>query len=410
MRRKLLTFVVAIVTVSTMSLASYSEVAASTKSDLNNQKKELEKKQSEVKSELNEKKGEFEQVEAQIDKLNQDIKQLDLAQAETGNNIRTQEAEIIKTEEGIVQTQEEIKVVEARIAERNELLKERVKTLQATGGMVQYLEVLLGSKSFSDFIDRATAVSTIYKADKDIIKQHEEDKALVEKKKNELEELLQSLETRLGELENLLVTQKAQAKQKQSLMGTLEAKQEEMQHEIHDIEDEAAIIAAEKAAIVKELARIKRAEEEAKKQKQAGQTVTNPSPSSTGFIRPAAGPVTSEFGPRWGRMHNGIDIGKRGGSVPIVAAAAGTVSTSKYSSSYGNVVYVVHSMNGKIYTTVYAHMESRSVSVGQAVGQGQTLGYMGNTGRSTGPHLHFEIHVGGWSKSNARNPRNYVNF
>ncbi|KAA0548787.1 peptidoglycan DD-metalloendopeptidase family protein [Bacillus sp. BGMRC 2118] len=408
MRRKLLTLVVAIVTVGTMSLASYSEVSASTKSDLNNQKKELEQKQSEVKSELNDKKDEYEQVGAQIEKLNQDIKQLDLAQAETGNNIRTQESEITKTEEGIVQTQEEIKVVEARIAERNELLKERVKTLQATGGMVQYLEVLLGSKSFSDFIDRATAVSTIYKADKDIIKQHEEDKALVEQKKAELEQLLQNLETRLGELESLLATQKEQAKQKQSLMGTLEATQEEMQHEIHEMEDEAAIIAAEKAALVKEIERINKAEQ-ATQQSGSGQ-VTNVTPSSSGFIRPAAGPVTSEFGARWGRMHKGIDIGKRGSSVPIVASAAGTVSTSKYSSSYGNVVYVVHSIGGQIYTTVYAHMESRSVSAGQAVSQGQILGYMGNTGRSTGPHLHFEVHVGGWSSSNATNPRNFVNF
>lgn len=400
----------AFVTVSSFSFASYNEVFASTKSDLNNQKKELEKKQSEVKSELNDKKDEFEQVESQIDQLEKEIKQLDLAQAKIGGDIRQNEAETKKTEEGIVQTQEEIKVVEARIAERNELLKERVKSLQATGGMVQYLEVLLGSKSFGDFIDRATAVSTIYQADKGIIKQHEEDKALIEKKKAELEGLLQNLEKRLGELESLLAKQKEQEKQKASLMGSLETKKEEMQHEIHEIEDEAAIIAAEKRAIVQELARIKRAEEEAKRQQQSGQTVTAPSPSSSGFIRPAAGPVTSEFGPRWGRMHKGIDIGKRGGSVPIVASASGTVSTSKYSSSYGNVVYVVHSMNGQIYTTVYAHMESRSVSVGQAVQQGQILGYMGNTGRSTGPHLHFEVHVGGWGSSNARNPRNYVNF
>jgi murein DD-endopeptidase MepM/ murein hydrolase activator NlpD len=183
-----------------------------------------------------------------------------------------------------------------------------------------------------------------------------------------------------------------------------------MQHEIHEIEDEAAIIAAERAAVVKELERIKRAEEEAKKQQQSGQTVTSTPASSSGFIRPAAGPVTSEFGPRWGRNHNGIDIGKRGSSVPIVASAAGTVSTSTYSSSYGNVVYVVHSVNGQMFTTVYAHMESRSVSAGQTVGQGQILGYMGSTGRSTGPHLHFEIHKGGWSKSNAVNPRNYINF
>ncbi|TCT18756.1 peptidase M23-like protein [Melghiribacillus thermohalophilus] len=129
-------------------------------------------------------------------------------------------------------------------------------------------------------------------------------------------------------------------------------------------------------------------------------------------MRPAQGPVTSSFGPRWGSYHYGIDIGRRGTNVPVVAAYSGYVIKSYYSSSYGNVVFLAHTIDGQVYTTVYAHLENREVSDGQFVQKGQRLGYMGNTGHSTGPHLHFEIHKGSWTydKRNAVNPRQYINF
>ncbi|MCP8968126.1 SH3 domain-containing protein [Ectobacillus ponti] len=124
---------------------------------------------------------------------------------------------------------------------------------------------------------------------------------------------------------------------------------------------------------------------------------------------PAEGSITSEFGIRWGSMHYGIDIAKAG-TVEVKAAAAGTVCKSYYSNSYGNVVFVAHRLNGTLYTTVYAHLKSRSVNVGQQVQQGQLLGYMGNTGDATGQHLHFELHKGEWTsgKTNALNPLLYL--
>lgn len=131
------------------------------------------------------------------------------------------------------------------------------------------------------------------------------------------------------------------------------------------------------------------------------------------FMRPATGQVTSPYGSRWGSIHYGIDIGLGGRSnVPVVAAADGEVTRSAYSSSYGNVVYIKHKLNGKTYETVYAHMANRAVALGAKVKQGQFLGYIGNTGDSTGPHLHFEIHEGSWTanKQNARNPALFVNF
>ncbi|USK67770.1 M23 family metallopeptidase [Peribacillus frigoritolerans] len=120
---------------------------------------------------------------------------------------------------------------------------------------------------------------------------------------------------------------------------------------------------------------------------------------------PAKGTFTSGYGSRWGKLHAGIDLANPAANVPIVAAADGTVIRSYYSSSYGNVVFVSHNIEGKVYTTLYAHMESRLVSNGQSISKGQQIGYMGNTGRSTGKHLHFEIHDGAW-----KNPINPMKF
>jgi len=131
--------------------------------------------------------------------------------------------------------------------------------------------------------------------------------------------------------------------------------------------------------------------------------------NSTGFIRPCEGVVTSEMKQRWGRAHEGLDIAKAG-TVPIKAAASGTVSKSYVSASYGEVIFIVHNINGKTYETVYGHMRkgSRRFKVGDKVNQGTQIGLMGNTGRSTGQHLHFEIHNGRWK--NPVNPRNFIKF
>ncbi|MGD6836606.1 SH3 domain-containing protein [Bacillus thuringiensis] len=129
----------------------------------------------------------------------------------------------------------------------------------------------------------------------------------------------------------------------------------------------------------------------------------------SGFIKPAAGNYSSGFGKRDGHMHYGLDIAASG-KVPVVAAADGIVTRSYYSASYGNVVFVSHNITGQTYTTVYAHLNSRSISAGQSVKQGQQIGIMGNTGQSEGQHLHFEIHKGEWNaqKSNAVNPKLYI--
>jgi murein DD-endopeptidase MepM/ murein hydrolase activator NlpD len=121
---------------------------------------------------------------------------------------------------------------------------------------------------------------------------------------------------------------------------------------------------------------------------QVGETST---PSSAGLIWPVSGPITSPFGWRWGRMHQGIDIGVPMGT-PIKAAAAGTIIYCGWESGYGNLTVID---NGGNLATAYGHQSSIAVRCGEQVAQGQAIGYVGCTGHCTGPHLHFEVRING---------------
>ena len=122
--------------------------------------------------------------------------------------------------------------------------------------------------------------------------------------------------------------------------------------------------------------------------------------SPSGLIWPFRGRVTSEYGYRWGRLHAGIDIAAPSGT-PIRAVKAGRVIFAGTMSGYGIAVVIDH---GGGFSTLYAHQSRLGSSKGQSVPQGQVIGYVGSTGRSTGPHTHLETRVGG----SARNPRAYL--
>ena len=144
---------------------------------------------------------------------------------------------------------------------------------------------------------------------------------------------------------------------------------------------EVEALAAESAALA---AQIRDAQEG------AGSTGTG-QPSAAGFIWPCDGVVVSGFGMRWGRMHEGIDIGCAYGT-PNRAAASGTIIYAGWLGGYGNLVVVDH---GNGLSTAYAHASSILVGVGQSVSQGETVSLVGSTGNSSGPHLHFEVRVNG---------------
>lgn len=435
----------------TLGLSGLSAALPQTASaeNLDDQLNNVKEKQSSNQQELQKKESELADVKAEQEDVQAEIEQLNKEVAETDDKITAKEKEIKDTNAEIDQLKEDIKALEERIAERDKLLKDRVRSMQQNGGgTVDYMEVLLGATDFGDLVERVLALNTIADQDKKILEEHKADKEAVEEKKAQVEEKLASLEENKSELENLKQELDAKKAKKDKLMKSLEAEEGELHNHMMDLNETAELLAAQETAVKQEIKRAeeaaRKAEEErkaaakaakekaeaeaqAKKEAAASSSKSSssnssssnsapaptpapaPSSSNASFIKPAAGPITSGLGRRWGTFHAGIDIAQ-GGQNPVSAAADGTVLRSYKSDSYGNVVFLTHSINGQMYTTVYAHMQNRAVSTGQTVSQGTYLGTMGNTGHSTGQHLHFEIHKGSWnsSKSNAVDPMNYI--
>jgi peptidoglycan hydrolase CwlO-like protein len=396
-------------------------VLASKLSDLKNQKDQISNERGGVESEIDAAKEQINQIKMEQNEVRNQIERFDLAINDTSNKISEKNFHIDNTKKDIGILKVEIKELEERIAKRNELLKDRARNFQETGGAISYIDVLMGAQSFSDFIDRFSAVATIMEADQDILRKHTEDKELLEKKKVEVETKLANLVKMRKELETLKASLHAKKAEQNKLLAKLEVQEEEIHEHKLAAEEQAAILAAQESAIKKaiQMEQKRIAEEEERRRKEAeaaknnanqgGGSHTTPPVSDGSFTKPAQGTFTSGFGHRWGRFHYGVDIANRS-DVPIVAAASGVVIQSYYSSSYGNVIFIAHSINGQIFTSVYAHMSSRHVGEGAVVSKGQQIGIMGNTGDSQGQHLHFELHRGPWNdaKSNAVNPLSYV--
>ncbi|WP_173915625.1 murein hydrolase activator EnvC [Halobacillus sp. Marseille-Q1614] len=410
--------------------------------ELEEEKGNVGDKKSKISEDKSKTEEEIAQNEAEQEKTEKQMEKIDKQLSETQEKLRQKETEIKETEEQITQLKKEIEELQKRIKEREELLTERLRALQKSGGDVQYLEVLMGAQSFGDFLDRASAVTTIMDQDKNIMDTHMKEKQLLEEKQIEVKQKKEDLVSQKADLEEIKADLDKQMAEKEKLMEELEVQEKELHDHKMDLEEEESLLKSQEAAIqsamknaeneeseiqaeIERQAELERQREAERKKQEAAKSSSSSSSSSASpapapkpaalssgdkFIRPAAGPITSEMGARWGSNHAGMDIG--GNGTPIKAAASGEVLRSYYSSSYGNVVYLTHYIDGKVYTTVYAHMQNRQVSSGDTVSQGQQLGLMGNTGQSTGPHLHFELHEGAWnaSKSNAVNPRNYINF
>lgn len=400
---------------------------------LENEKKEVQEKKSELESEITQKEEKIGEIKQQKVGVEQEIKRLDAAVSETRSKIDGTKAQIQETKEEIERLEAEMKILEERIHKRDELIKERMRSLQQSGGVVSYVDVLLGAKSFNDFINRVSAVSTFVQADREIMKEHESDIKQLEENKEEVKTLLAQQEDQLKELDRLEVQLQGQIQEQNKVMAQLEVEEQKMHEELHALEDVGELLASQEKAIQMEInawnqkqkeleEQRRKAEEERKKAEAEGTTPPPPPPpvvNNGAFINPTTGRLTSRFEMRWGKMHFGIDIGKGGrvGNVPIYAAASGTITRSRLESSYGNVIMITHYINGRQMTTVYAHLDQRFVSQYDRVEQGQLIGYMGNTGDSTGPHLHFEIYDGPYSPtqysgghSNAVNPLLYVSY
>ena len=433
-------------------------VEAKSISKVQQELQELEKKQSELQSKrqnINQDKNEVKKkmdsnlseqasLEQQLSKIEADLEktEADILMKETEIETTNKEIQLLNLE--IEKLTEEIAILQEKIEKREEILVDRLRSIQENGGQVQYIAVILGSQSFSDLITRSTAVNSIMDQDKNIMEEQIADQQALAAKQKEVEAKKENVESKKAALEeqkdslqglkNQLDEQKAE---KKSIQEKLVAEYEELEEynlsleeEQQLIDNQAAVIEKAKQLAEEEKAKLEREAAEKANSQNQGQT-NNSSTSSSGgssnnsvirtgngtFIWPTAGGyMSSPFRPPHRPTHNGIDIAA-GKGTPVVAAASGVVSTvvtgcgegpsyHRCGGGFGNYVMVVHQINGQTFATLYAHLSSVSVSRGQAVSQGQQLGGVGNTGHSFGNHLHFEVHPGGYR--NPANPMSYI--
>ena len=250
------------------------------------------------------------------------------------------------------------------------------------------LDILLGSGNLQDVIDRVQYLDEISAQDKRIAAQVAYARAQVTAARAKTKKLR-------GAVSGETAVIRARTDQTQSVRDELVgAKNDLSATRQQKLTDLSTLTASERAeaeeidALQAASERIAAAIRAAQAKDGGGPTQT---PSSAGLIWPVSGPITSPFGWRWGRMHQGIDIGV-GYGTPIHAAAAGTVIYCGWEEGYGNFVVIDHGGN---LATAYGHQSAIAVTCGQQVDQGQTIGYVGCTGHCTGPHLHFEVRVDG---------------
>lgn len=337
-------------------------------SGLSTEKKELQKKVNALSAELKNNRQKKELLDGQIRVLSTEI-------ANT-------ESQIAAYSELITQSQAELAQAEEEEAAQYELFCQRVRAMEEQG-TVDYWSVLFRATSFSDLLGRLDIVNEIMEYDQRVIDD-------LKKLQEEIAARKADLETQKADSEAAkatLLSQKTELDEQRSAANELV---KQLQADTDEARAEMAAVAAEEEALLAQAVRLSR--ELAAQQAAAGQ------PSSAalgGYIWPVTSRrITSQFGPRntgikgASTNHKGVDIGGVGYNSEVRAAKAGTVIISSYSSSYGNYVSISH---GSGNTTVYAHLSSRKVSVGQRVDQGQLIGITGSTGISSGPHLHFEI-------------------
>ncbi len=251
------------------------------------------------------------------------------------------------------------------------------------------LAVVLESGNFSDMLDQLEFLNTIGRQDRKVAGEVETAKLQMQETRNstrktrrQVAETTRTVAARTAEQravrDRLAWSQRELAtarRDKRSTLATVREDKEEAIGHMRDLQAQSAALAA----------RIRSA--------QSSSIVPAPTgaASAAGYVWPVHGVLTSGFGWRWGRMHEGVDIAVSSGT-PVVAAAAGTVIVAGWMGGYGNLVVVDH---GGGISTAYGHNTSVTVGVGQQVAQGQLIAYSGNTGHSTGPHVHFEVRVNG---------------
>ena len=307
---------------------------------------------------------------------------LDQQIANTTAQIQNVEAQIDQYAALITQTPAELVEAQEKEEAQYELFCSRVRAMEERG-TISYWSVLFKADSFTDLLSRLDIINEIMDSDQAVIDELEALQAEIETKMSELETSKAEEENAKAELVSKKNELDAQRKEANAVIQELSSNESETEAALSDLQAEQDALWAEAQRLSDQLV--------AQQAANGQSTESNPG----GYIWPVDSRyITSTVGGRaspggiGSTNHKGTDIGRVGYTSSVYASKAGTVIVSQYSSSYGNYVVISH---GSGNTTLYAHMSSRKVSVGDYVNQGDVIGITGSTGNSTGPHLHFEV-------------------
>jgi murein DD-endopeptidase MepM/ murein hydrolase activator NlpD len=346
------------------------------------------------------KKQQFQQqIDVNADAINKLSSQID----EKESQITQLQGQIFLKNQEIDKTQGELTEAEQRVKQRDVLLRERLRLMYVNGD-VQYMDVLLNSTSFSDFLDRFDALSLIFKQDTEILRKNKEDRDTIAVKKKQLDDQKTSLSKVEAEQEDQKTQLDGMKSQKEAINRQLSSNRDE-QAQIE--KQELALQNSAIAAIYQLQQQIDA--EQYKQNTTSGNNGGNQQHNGPfGWPLPGHFDISSDYGVRTDPFtgeqagHNGIDIPAAEGT-PVAAAQTGTVITAGWVNGFGNCIIINH--GGGLWT-LYGHLVNGGilVTVGQQVNKGDIIGKVGTTGRSTGPHLHFGVYVNGATV----NPHQYL--
>jgi murein DD-endopeptidase MepM/ murein hydrolase activator NlpD len=324
-----------------------------------------------------------------IDALEGQVAGLRQREAAVEAELAAKQAELDRAEAELREALDRLEVLRKHLRRALTVLRERLIAMYMAGSP-DVTEIVLASASYDDLAAATYYLDALRESDAQLADRvrdlRDEAKRLVwvrREAKLTIEAARDAIAAREQRLESTRAELESREADLLSVRGERRASLRSVRGEVHQHEEVAAELRAEVAA---QLA--------ASTGAGALPSGPLPSPSAAGFIWPVDGVLTSTFGMRWGRMHEGIDIGAAEGT-PIRAAASGSVvllQSEASSGGYGNFTCVDH---GGGLSTCYAHQSSFATSSGASVGQGQVIGYVGNTGHSFGAHLHFEVRYNG---------------
>ena len=383
-----------------VSAASSSEIRNQI-NDLKEQKEELLSQMEEVQDQFEENEGEIANTVDQKNLVDQEIFLL----YEQIDNINQQLSAYALL---IADKQDELDEAEAHLEELNEKNKDRVRAMEEEGEL-SYWSVLFKASSFTDLLDRLSMIEEIAEADRRRLEEMSRAAEEVANAQSELEAEKEELEAAKAELDATQVTLEEKQAQALELLNELIIEGEELEALYEAYEEEEAELLDEIAQKEKEYTQAKAAEYAAYMA-----TYTAPTTAAGGSTGTGSGGTTTGGSSKWlvpcsytvvsspfgnrdqptagaSTNHKGVDLSAPEGT-PIYASRAGTVTVATSSKSAGFYVTINH---GDGYSSVYMHMTRYVVSKGQTVSAGQLIGYVGSTGISTGPHLHFGISYNG---------------